>query len=323
MSIMERPLSGLRVGLSVSGTGEELARRGFTEEGLNRLTVRLARALLAEGAALAFGHDWREGGVMEAVANIALDYQRTSVAAEIGSPIVNLVPWPDTASETDSALLSRLKGIVEVIPAGLPEELGPLEAHALQSGRSSEEWRYLRARGLTHLRRLLAGRSHARVALGGKLAGSDGRLPGIVEEAFLSLAARQPVYLAGILGGAAEALGKNLLGEELAEALRRALKDAAQSSLVEIYSRHAAPSASGLADSDLNVEAILGFLAAESSRDCIRTNGLTRAENLVLLNTSLEEEAVSLILRGLKQKWNPRAHNFQSLIPKPQDASAS
>ena len=311
MSTPEGPLSGLRVGLSVSGTETDMARRGFTKDGLNRLTVRLARALLAEGAALGFGHDWREGGVMEAVANIALDYQHTTVPAETGPPIVNYIPWPDTASATDPALLTKLKGIVEVIPAGLHEELRPLEEHALRAGRSSEEWRYLRARGLTHLRKLLVEHCQARVALGGKLEGVEGRLPGIVEEIFLSLTARQPVYLAGLLGGATELLGKNLLEEGSAEILRQALMGAAQSPLAAIYSRRAEPSSSGLADSDLNVEAVLGYLTTDGSRTCIRTNGLRREEHLVLLNTSLEEEAVSLILKGLKHGWKPRTSSFQ------------
>jgi hypothetical protein len=301
MRAAERSLSGMRVGLSVSGTGEQMARRGFTKDGLNRLTVRLARALLSEGAALAFGHDWREGGVMEAIANIALDYRQAAVPAEMGPPIVNFIPWPDTASGTNSALLARLKSIVEVIPAGLPEELRPLEAQALQSGRSSEEWHYLRARGLTRLRRLLAERCQVRVALGGKLAGFDGRLPGIVEEVLLSLQAEQPAYLAGLLGGATEVLGKTLLAEESAESLRQVLTDTASLSLAEIYSRHAAPGSRGLTDSDLNLDEILSFLTADGSRACVRQNGLTREENLLLLHTNLEEETVSLILRGLKQ----------------------
>ena len=244
---------------------------------------------------------------MEAVANIALDYQQATVPADIGPPIVNFIPWPDVSSATDSALLSRLKGVVEVIPAGLPAELQELEAQALSAGRLAETWRYLRARGLTHLRRLLVARCQARVALGGKLEGFDGRLPGIVEEAFLSLEARQPLYLAGLLGGAAEVLGKSLIEEVVTDSLRQALQGTAQSPLTQIYPRLAKPGASGLSDSDLNVEAILGFLAAGGSRVCLRTNGLARTENLALLSTNLEEETVTLILKGLKQKWNPEA----------------
>lgn len=313
MSTEVRPLGGLRVGVSVAGNPEDLALRGFTESGLRRLTVRLTRALLVEGAGLAFGHDWREGGIMEAIANIALDYQGPGVPTEIGPPILNFIPWPDTASATGTDLLSRLKGIVEVTPGGLPDELREREGPALQSGRSSEEWRYLRARGLTHLRRRLIACCPARVGLGGKLIGFDGRLPGIVEEVFLALEARQPIYLAGILGGAAEVLGKVLLGIEPAGALRDSLKATAQSPLVEVYSRRAASSSNGLADGDANVEAIVGFLAAESSQAIIQSNGLSRTENLSLLQTDLDEEMVSLVLRGLKRKWNPQTRSLNSV----------
>jgi hypothetical protein len=323
MSPTYRPLCGLRIGLSVSGTGEDMALRGFTESGLNRLTIRLSRVLLAEGAALAFGHDWREGGVMEAVASIALDYEGPTRSLELGPPIINVIPWPDTISATDPALLSKLKGVVEVIPAGLPEDLLMLEEQAFQAGRLSEEWRYLRARGLTHLRRLLVERCHVRVVLGGKLGGAEGRLPGIIEEAFVSLSAKQPIYLAGLLGGASEILGRILLGEGSSEVLRQTLKDFAQSPLAKVYSRHAEPTSSGLADSDLNVEAILGLMEAASSRACLHTNGLTKAENFALLTTDLEEETVSLILRGLKKRWNPQARNFLTQTPKSKNASVS
>lgn len=73
-----------------------------------------------------------------------------------------------------------------------------------------------------------------------------------------------------------------------AETLRQVLTDAASSSLAAIYSRCATPGSRGLTDSDLDVEALLGF-------------GLTVEENLLLLHTNLEEETVSLILRGLKR----------------------
>jgi hypothetical protein len=296
-----RPLAGLRVGVSVSGSGEDLARRGFTESGLNRLTVRLSRALLAEGAALAFGHDWREGGVMEAIASIAFDYRLPAAPQEVGPAIVNLIPWPDVASATDPTLLARLARLVEVTPALLPEELRPLEAQALAAGPSSPTWRYLRARGLTHLRRRLAERCHARVALGGRLSGFDGRLPGIVEEVFFTCAAARPVYLAGLLGGAAEILGAILVNGRPADDLRRALERPEMQPLAEIYARHATPSAEGVRDSDLNLPAIAAFLAGDGSHAALAGNGLTREQNLALLSTDLEEQVTSLVVLGLRR----------------------
>jgi hypothetical protein len=301
MERVSRPLEGLRVGVSISGSGEDLARRGFTESGLNRLTVRLSRALLAEGAGLAFGHDWREGGVMEAIASIAFDYRLPAAPQEVGPAIVNLIPWPDLASATDPALLARLGRVVEITPALLPEELRPLEAQAIAAGRTSPTWRYLRARGLTHLRRRLVERCHARVALGGRLSGFDGRLPGIVEEVFLTCAAARPIYLAGLLGGAAEILGGLLVDGRPADGLRTALERPEVQPLAEIYARHASPSAEGVCDHDLNLTAIADFLAGDGSRAAIAGNGLTREDNLTLLTTDLEEQAISLVLRGLRR----------------------
>ena len=131
-----RPLHGLRVGLSVSGDEAELARRGFTLEGMNRFTVRVARALLAEGAGLAFGHDWRPEGVMEAIASIAFDHQPTAAVAGAAPAILNLVPYPNRRSETDADLLARLEGIVEVRAAGLPTDLPPMAEEPRRVARS-------------------------------------------------------------------------------------------------------------------------------------------------------------------------------------------
>jgi hypothetical protein len=147
MSPPTRPFDGQRIGISVSSSGEQLSRRGFTEAGVNRFTVRFARALLAEGATLAFALDWREGGLMEAIASIAFDYQLPASSRVSEAPILNLIPWPDT-SATEPGLLARLAGVVEVSSAGLPAELRSMEPQARAAGRSAEAWRYLGAWGL-------------------------------------------------------------------------------------------------------------------------------------------------------------------------------
>jgi hypothetical protein len=65
----------------------------------------------------------------------------------------------------------------------------------------------------------------ARIVLGGKLTGYQGFVPGIFEEALLSLESRSPVYLLGGFGGATEALAEALLAAPSAakpDALREA-----------------------------------------------------------------------------------------------------
>src|SRR5690606_12847315 len=109
----------------------------------------------------------------------------------------NLVPWPDEP-ELSEPERTALAAHLAVEPAGLPPALVP---HAATAARGSTERCYLRARGLTHLRRRLTATTNARLCIGGKLGGSQGRYPGIVEEALLAIEAKQPLYVSGLFGG--------------------------------------------------------------------------------------------------------------------------
>src|SRR5260370_16798282 len=91
-----RPLEGVTVGLSVS-FGEDSALHGFTEEEMNRAIVRLSDVLLSAGAQLVFGHDWRPGCVMSAVARLAVPHEPPLPSAHHQAsrplpPIPNLIP---------------------------------------------------------------------------------------------------------------------------------------------------------------------------------------------------------------------------------------
>ncbi|HEX4966736.1 MAG TPA: hypothetical protein VF173_38350 [Thermoanaerobaculia bacterium] len=259
-----RPLAGLRVGISVSNSAD-LEDRGFTPAGMNRLTVSLAGALLDAGATLAFGHDWRREGIMEAVCHAALD---SFGCPEGDAPplILNLIPWPEK-TVVPAGVLSRLPGLMAIEEAGLPPELR--EAGERVPTRDSEAWRDLRARGLTYLRQRLTEVCEARVCLGGKESGYEGRYPGILEEALFALEAGQPLYLVGLLGGAALHLGQTILD------------DAPPPAEFGAEVRDAWSRARGL-----GVER----LAA---------NGLSLEENRRLLETSVEGEVFHLILAGL------------------------
>jgi hypothetical protein len=58
------------------------------------------------------------------------------------------------------------------------------------------------AEALTGLREFMAHSTDARIVIGGKREGFQGRLPGIFEETIISLKRCQPLYLAGGFGGA-------------------------------------------------------------------------------------------------------------------------
>ena len=94
--ILERSLTGCIVGISTSES-EELESLGFDHFEVNRTVIRLSEALLGAGARLAFGHDWRPGGVMEAVAALAVRYLNVNPlnSRPPQAPILNRVAPPD------------------------------------------------------------------------------------------------------------------------------------------------------------------------------------------------------------------------------------
>ncbi|MDP9119825.1 MAG: hypothetical protein M3O15_00380 [Acidobacteriota bacterium] len=314
-----RPLAGLRIGISVAAA-EDLATRGFTEDGMNRLTIRLARRLLDEGATLCFGHDWRHQGIMDAICRAALDSFGFPGKEDAAPMILNLVPWPDK-TEIPGEVLERLQGILQVEPAGLPDDLEQAASSLLASESAADAslMRYLRARGLSYLRRRLTQESQARICLGGKERSFSGRYPGILEEAAFTLEGKQPLYLVGLLGGAALRVGAAILdGAEQPpgsgeDAFRQ--PDDGTPPLADLYERYS--TGSGLFSltpsrpSDLLDDRVLDLAGAWDlvrrlgSTRLAGVNGLSREENQRLLHTGLEDEALYLIVTGLRRLQKP------------------
>ncbi len=203
-----KPLSGCVVGISISES-EEMERLGFDRREMNRCVVRLSELLLAAGARLAFGHDWRPGGVMEAVAALAVRYfnvRRNDEGRPLSeAPIINRVEW--TRQPFLAEVRRRDPGVAEEWPAEPPPMARLLEGivdarAARQPASSSSSHEQAVADGLTEMRKELAELCHLRICLGGKVTGYSGRKPGIVEEAWLTLERGRPVLASTVFGGA-------------------------------------------------------------------------------------------------------------------------
>lgn len=177
-----RPLEGMAVGISIS-EAEDLAGTGFTRDDINLVTVELCRRLVALGAQVVLGHQWRPGGIMEQVTRFAQAYHMESGAS--GQPIVhNVMAWPDKASLSEFDR-EQLKDLVRIYES--EEPLG-------------------RAEALTAMRQRVTEIAKARICLSGKMNSYEGTMPGLIEETFLSVDQGEPVYLSAMMGGAAAAL---------------------------------------------------------------------------------------------------------------------
>lgn len=297
MSVIRRPLAGMIVNLSISESLDS-ADRGFPPAQVNRVMLQVVSALFGQGASLIFGHDWREDGVMEAVHRFAQQAQPPASRLQpSGRPLLwNLLPWPDKPRLPQQAL-ECLATTLRVDSAGLPENLIQHEKRALSEGQDSALYQYLRARGLTHLRRRLTEISQARLCIGGRNKGAKGRYPGVIEEALLSLEYRKPLYLIGALGG---------VTHQLIQAIRNKPMPIDFCTETEIHCHYSNPPI-GVTESETKRdglaarEAIWEEFSAYGINRLAENNGLNEEENLLLFQTTTLDEAIQTVLIGLSR----------------------
>jgi hypothetical protein len=295
-----RPLAGRVINLSISES-DDSSRHGYPSWQINRVTLQLVSALFGQGASLVFGHDWRDDGVMEAVYGFARQVQppipiSAENAAAEGQPLLwNLLLWPDRPylAEEDR---ERLSSTLRVEPAGLPHELQASAEEALRAERKNDLYPYLRARGLTFLRHRLTDACDVRVCLGGRRSGTQGRYPGVIEEALLAVRGNKPLYLAGFLGGAT--------GQIINALERKPMPvDFCPESPEELYQRFSNSEfdQDTRADRVIDREAVWNEFAELGVERLAAAARLTVEEAQALLNTPVIDEVIELVLIGLSR----------------------
>lgn len=183
-----RPLSGVAIGLSISAAEDvELNRHGLTSADVTDVTLDLCRRFVSLGARVVLGHQWRPGGVMEAVARFAQAYQ-----PETSEPmIVNVLAYPHVAalSAHDRQRLARTVAI--------EEDRTPRDTAA----------------ALRQMRLRTTNLIDARICLCGKLQQGRSHFPGVVEEAVMALDQNRPLFVSSMMGGTASLLVQLIRGE--------------------------------------------------------------------------------------------------------------
>lgn len=139
-------------------------------------------------------------------------------APSLKKAILNVAPWPLRLGygEKEWALFDG--DCAEYQPGPRPyllendDKIFPVIDGKRSLAADTPDKRYAWARGLTAMRQAITSMSGARLVLGGKMTCHTGLVPGVIEEAWLSLSMRQPLYLAGGYGGAARAVCDLLQG---------------------------------------------------------------------------------------------------------------
>jgi SLOG cluster2 len=301
MTLPQRPLTGCLINLSIS-EGEDSSKRGFPTGQVNRTTLQAVAAFFGQGASVVFGHDWREDGIMEAVYGFARQVQAPipltlGEAAVDAQPLLwNILPWPDKPYLSEQAL-EQLSSTLRVQSAGLPKELEGVDGEARRMGPTDGLYQYVRARGLTFLRRRLNGFSHARFCLGGRVSDYAGRYPGVTEEAFLAVMDKKPLYLAGFLGGAAKQVVDAIEGKQMTGDFCRPTQ------IQGLYQAPLVKESDATTRDDRLIDRVTVWetFARAGPKTIAAANSLTIEENDELFHTPVVDRAIELVLIGMSR----------------------
>ncbi|WP_041938012.1 hypothetical protein [Gallionella capsiferriformans] len=240
---------------------------GLSNEHLRDAMAEIARHMLALGAHLVYGGDLRAHGFSELLFELVARHYRDADEGGNRTGVVNYLAWPvhirmDVADIAKAS--SDLSGAAELVCLTIEGVRQTTEERRLleQQEPTDDEW----SAGLTTMRHVILSQSHARIVLGGRVDQYKGVMPGIAEEALLSLKARQPLFLLGGFGGCAR---------DIAEML----------GIIEPW----AVSRSGWPGRN----EFKNFTVADLN------NGLTREENMTLARTPHIDQSIALIMRGL------------------------
>ncbi|MES3106892.1 hypothetical protein [Sphingomonas aurantiaca] len=265
------PLASNIVSISISDS-PDLASLGMVSSHLKDATAEISRHLLALGARVAYGGDLRPGGFTRVLFELVARHRRDADEGDDSTGLVSYLAWPVHIERTVADLerqAEEVRGMASLLLLDLHGQVMNRSARrsASEHKPSAEEW----GSGLTAMRQRMVADTDARIVAGGRTEGFMGDLPGVAEEALLTLRGAQPLYVLGGFGGCAAdiAAAMCLMG--------------------------------GRPVPDRNWNGLENFRSYGADD---LSNGLTRAENETLAQTQHIDEANTLILRGLMRRLN-------------------
>jgi hypothetical protein len=286
------PLDKISVGISVSDSDEYL-QMGFSKIHQRDITIELTRYLLLNGAHLVYGGDLRKEGYTNAFSELSFQYRKRNDKNEM--LFTNYFAWPIHLDMklSDEAEYKRNRVIIEKV--GCAKEV-PLKFRNIFAKPDSLQNKFYLAKSLSKMRHEMVSKCNARIFLGGKTSQYSGFYPGIIEEAYLTLIAKQPTYLIGAFGGATAYVIRALKGEKpqkLADEIAE-LFPAAN----EIIDYGKKKKSDYITTKDLFVQ-----MSKIGIKNVIKVNNLNEDENETLFATKHFYEIMYFILLGLNRTF--------------------
>lgn len=275
MVMPERQLENCQIMMSMSES-PDLGALAMGEQHYKEAVKEIARHLLADGAALAYGGDLRKGGLTWLLFDMALTYNQAASPESAKAKIINYLAssaWEKEGAGEEVELKIRRQYRGAAVPRCLPrpeDVQDPITGRPYGPGEDD-------AAALTDMRQRIIADAHALICLGGKVEGYSGRYPGILEEIALSLRMGRPVYLLGGFGGATGDAARAVVGVSPVDPDARSLKEGYRPDYPEVIGA---------------IRKFQGNLPA---------NGLSLEENRALAMAVDIQIIIPLLIRGLRE----------------------
>lgn len=191
-------LKGIHLAISVSDS-PDLGKLGLLESHFRMALGEIGRCVLIASGRLVYGGHLEPSGY---TAFLARELERYS---QHDQPLVLCLAWSVHRKLPLSVIEARRKALgllgtlvcLDVQGRKIDPGAGRSEAPAGPVDAQTE------SESLSGLRRYMTTQSAGRILIGGKREGFQGAMPGVLEEAILTIEAKQPVYFAGGFGGVA------------------------------------------------------------------------------------------------------------------------
>lgn len=294
LKILTKFINTFRVGISISEPStSELINIGQESFHLVQLSQDLARYLLSNDSTIIYGGDLQKDGFTEFIFNEAEAVQGRLHEEKIY--VENYMAWPIYLKSTDEYMnwVANYCHIAKIHEIEHPKNIGDLiidEKTFLEP--TCIENRFVWCECLTKMREEMIRNTDIRIFAGGRLSGFKGKMPGVLEEFLVSINENKPIYLLGGFGGVTSAICKSIFHSRLVEELSLEWQFNNTQGLKEIYDYSKERNKDFFKDYDKMIDII-------KSADL--KNGLSVEDNVKLFETQYSDEAIWLVLKGLKE----------------------
>ena len=254
------------IAVSVSES-PDMTYLGLIKNHLQDAMVGIFRYTLHRGSRIAYGGDLRRYGFSELLFELVARHFQVLEHETETAGVTNYFAWPVHISMPFEKIQKTANDFVGSVNLVCLDIDGlPMTLHQRSQFKSRKPTKVDWSVGLTNMRQCILRDTDARIILGGQTERYKGTMPGIGEEALLSLQAGQPLFVIGGFGGCAR---------DIADSMRLSSPEIKK---YRYWNRRAE-------FEDYSVDDL--------------KNGLSHEENTALATTPYIDQIIVLILRGL------------------------